>query len=38
MRLTQWTSRLANIRLPQQVSAILAEEIAKSVKGVPPTP
>src|SRR5712671_5328397 len=38
MRLTQWTWRLANIRLPQQVSAILAEEIAKSVKGVPPTP
>jgi hypothetical protein len=36
MRLTQWTWRLANVRLPEQVSTILAEEIAKSTRTLPP--
>ena len=36
MRLTKWTWRLASVRLPDQVSMLLAEEIAKSTKAVPP--
>ena len=36
MRLTQWTWRLATVRLPDQVSEILANEIAKSTRTVPP--
>lgn len=36
MRLTQWTWRLSSVRLPEQVSAILADEIAKSTRTVPP--
>jgi hypothetical protein len=36
MRLTQWTWRLARVRLPDQISALLADEIAKSTKTVPP--